>query len=219
VVSGDKLARLSMSSTSLYFVILNRWRELRAFAGRENLTWPLEPTIRGAWHSFSTGYNYTAKTYEVNPTASGRTQSLQEIYDSIFMRSAGCNGGLASKSLPAAVRASDFKEGPPDLAGAANLGRAPAWIEFQLARPNQQSWQLGGVQAKPEMKPVGNATHVLSLDGSVAHVWRVRPHHNLLPMLTWRPATPTTARTLRIASSQQPSWVAWVSISVFTCGD
>ena len=65
------------------------------------------------------------------------------------------------------------------------------------------------------MSPLGWANHTILLDGKVVQQWSGPQKSHVARH--WAPATKTTARTLRIESETQDSWVDWISISVYVC--
>ena len=101
--------------------------------------------------------------------------------------------------------------------GSINEGGHEGWVEFTLATPSEPSWEIGGVDAVPYVSKgyAGPANHTILLDGIAVHSWTGIPVSQV--PLHWMPAKPTTARTLRIVSAKQASWVDWMSVSIFSC--
>jgi hypothetical protein len=65
VVTGAELVHIKCSSLSVYWVALWRWKELREYA-RAQMTlaaWPFEPTLQGAFKTFSEAYNTTSRRF------------------------------------------------------------------------------------------------------------------------------------------------------------
>ena len=77
------------------------------------------------------------------------------------------------------------------------------------------SWEIGGITAVPEMSPIGPANHTILLDGKVVQRWSGPQQSHVARH--WAPKAQTTARTLRIESATDKSWVDWLSITVYVC--
>ena len=230
--------RVARSSMAVYFVVLQRWAELRSFAAAERIRWPLEPTMREAFAVFQAAFNATKTLYGVAPAFSlteGGDVSMAKLRALLFMNSAGCASGSASPQLPFNITSSGGPKshlyGPYSLKGDACIGPPPAWIELQLTAPGVTAWTIGGVKATPSCRylvkpdgqcPTGNATHVLSVDGKVVTTWHTGPVLNASTMITldWSLNTTVQARTVRITTTQNVSrWVVWDGIQVFRCDD
>ena len=221
MVSGLELERLNRASMAVYYPILMRWAELDSFARTEKLTWPLEATIEAAFEVFAAAFNATTAVYggKVPPNLhEGAAGSLASIRSSLFNPAAACSSGVSTAKLPLSAKASGWypADAPHSLLGSINEGASKGWVELTLALPSSPSWEIGGLTAVPEMSPLGWANHTILLDGKVVQRWS-GPQKSQVAR-HWSPATKTAARTLRIESETQDSWVDWVSISVYVCG-
>ena len=61
--SGLQLEHVQRTAIASYWVILHRWAEMVAYAKAANVSWPVEPTIEGAFQSFALGVNLTQDCY------------------------------------------------------------------------------------------------------------------------------------------------------------
>jgi len=222
VVTGLELERMNRASMAVYYVILMRWAELDSFARTESLKWPLEPTIEAAFEVFASAYNATTAVYggKVPPSLhEGAAGSLDSIRSSLFNPAATCSSGISTAKLPLSVKASAWypADAPHSLLGSINEASPKGWVEFTLALPSSPSWEIGGLTVVPEMSPLGWANHTILLDGKVVQRWSGPQQSHVARH--WAPPAKTTARTLRIESETQQSWVDWVSISVYVCAE
>ena len=68
------------------------------------------------------------------------------------------------------------------------------------------------------MSPPGNSTHTLSFDSNV-HVQTWTGYMKMGTVLTWTAPSVQTVSTLRMTTSQTPSWVSWTTIDIFGCDE
>ena len=55
------LARIERARLSVYYVLMLRWDEMYAYAVKQDLAWPIEPTLDEAYFHFATVANQTAE--------------------------------------------------------------------------------------------------------------------------------------------------------------
>lgn len=129
--------------------------------------------------------------------------------------------GPPSVSLDAKVRASMSLPGSPppnavdgDQATTWNAGDGPEqWIQIDLATMRS----LAGVRLSVAQYPAGMTVHevwVGSTKSSLHRVHTFRGETQDGDVLTWTPATPLSVRSVRIVTTESPSWVAWREIDL-----
>jgi hypothetical protein len=121
-LSGEAAMRLGGNSLPIYWVVLQRWLQLRQFVETEHMEWPLEPTLEGAFLHFETAFNFTSQRFGKPPSLgeSGPPGANPSGHDTLaWIRSqlfTQCLGGrLGSRVVPLAVRTQGghFYQNPP----------------------------------------------------------------------------------------------------------
>eukprot|EP01044_Picomonas_judraskeda_P017261 COSAG03_NODE_3212_length_2143_cov_0.936399_2_plen_243_part_00 len=111
LLSGEAAMRLGGNSLPIYWVVLQRWLQLRQFAETERMEWPLEPTLEGAFLHFEAAFNFTSQRFgkppslgEAGPPTANPSvdATLAYIRSQLFTQCLG--GRLGSRVVPLAVR-------------------------------------------------------------------------------------------------------------------
>ena len=128
LLSGEQASRLGGNTLPIYWVVMQRWMQLRQFAEAEEMAWPLEPTLEAAFEHFSIAFNFTKERFGRAPSLSGeRNDTLAWARDSLF-GSTTCLGGssaVAQRVVPLAVttQGNHYFQDKPTLFGAWESGR------------------------------------------------------------------------------------------------
>lgn len=232
---------VTQSSLGIYYVFLERWLELADYANASNISWPIEPTLEEAFQTFAHSVNLTTAKYGhgVPISEGGPPIDLQALHASLFVP---CPSGwerhrpqpapcvpipqtcAASTSLqrryPTSAHASSLY---PPVSKSRNLTNGcvglygyTGWIEMTFNSSSSSSDVLiGGVNATACMSPPGKATHTVYVDDEPVHTWSFGVSEG--EVLTWKPDHPIRGTRVKVATTQDVSWVCWEKIEVFAC--
>jgi hypothetical protein len=172
-VPSQELAHVMGTALAVYWTALPRWFELTSRAKATSTVWPLEPTLREAFDTFSLYFNTTGVRYGALPAfAEGSGPgNLTALWDSLAppVRCSGSSGAFATKVLANAANASSWYQNKPAVTGNwAADGFAPQWIELTYTG---SVGNVAYVSAVVVMSPSGEANHTLFINGQEVTQW------------------------------------------------
>ena len=124
----------------------------------------------------------------------------------------GADGTGLVHTVPADITASSVYNGELNrTTGKWGAYGYTGWIELSFPAGTL----IGNMSAEFGMSPPGHATNALSLDGHNLKTWSQAMKSGTV--MNWAPAGPVAATKLRMTTTQDPSWVSYGYITVFTC--
>eukprot|EP01050_Picozoa_sp_SAG11_P036726 SAG11_NODE_14127_length_624_cov_0.851429_1_plen_185_part_10 len=178
----------------IYWTMLHRYVELRSYALRYRLAWPVEPTLTRLFATFSRAFNATTERWGIEPSlglsprqppwrhscnnplnGSHHCDQLPLLAAQIFTRCPN-SSEVADPVAPFLVNASSTYTRDPVYAGGPSVGGLwwsnggpPGWIEFALAIDSAPAVGLSLLRA---VNGSAGGEYQLVVDGTKAHSWK-----------------------------------------------